>query len=158
MTLRLMSVLIAALMFAVPASASDSHGDVQLYGRKAAFADVRDELEDAIINRGYVIEHNGFIGDMLARTAKDTGAGGSPYADAQYFVFCSATLSARMMNADPRNIGYCPYVVFVYELASEPGMVHAGYRKLNRTGSDASEEAIEAINAMLDELVREAVK
>ncbi|MEC9367628.1 MAG: DUF302 domain-containing protein, partial [Pseudomonadota bacterium] len=116
------------------------------------------DVEDAIVNRGLVVDHNGKIGAMLERTAKDTGSAGSPYADAQYFVFCSASLSARMMAADPRNIGYCPYIVFVYELKSAPGTVQVGYRELKETGSDASGAAIAAINKMLDELVRGAVK
>lgn len=158
MLLRLVLPLLV-LLAPAPALAGGSHGDLRIYSKKgAAFADVAADIEDAIVNRGYVIDHKGFIGDMLARTGPDTGAGGSPYVDARYFSFCSAALSGRMMNADPRNIGYCPYVVFVYELKSAPGTVHAGYRKLHEAGPDASEKAIEAINAMLDGLVREAAE
>ena len=60
------------------------------------------------------------------------------------------------MEADAANIAFCPYVLFVYELADKPGTVTVGFRRMPETGSDATRQALAAVNALLDEIVREA--
>ncbi|HMQ58661.1 MAG TPA: DUF302 domain-containing protein [Rhizobiaceae bacterium] len=114
------------------------------------FADVAQAASDAIVNRGYTIDYHGFIGDMLKRTAADVGATKELYKDAQFFTFCSAVVSRRVMEADAVNIAYCPYVVFVYERADQPGTVTAGFRKLP-AGNGRDE-----VNTLLTEIVEEA--
>ena len=76
-------------------------------------------LENAIVNRGLVIDATGHVGAMLKRTAKATG-GNSPYISARYLGFCSAKLSAEAIAVDPDNLAICPYVMFVYELKIPP--------------------------------------
>lgn len=129
--------------------------DLQVYETKAAFADVRLNLIDAIINRGYVLDFNGRVGDMLKRTLADVG--GKPlYRNAEYMAFCSALLSRRTMEENAQNIGYCPYIVTVYENISHPGTVYVGYRKL--TSSNSTDQSLAAVEKMLDEIAREAVE
>ena len=123
---------------------------------EGSFEDVAQSLSDAIVNRGYVVDYTAQIGGMLERTAADVGASTTVYADAQAMQFCSATLSRRAMEADPQNIAFCPYVLFVYELAAKPGEVMVGFRKLDEQGSDASKTALAEINGVLDAIVREA--
>ena len=73
-------------------------------------------------------------------------------------LFCSAVLSRRMMAADPANIAYCPYVIYIYEPAGEPGTVYAGHRVLGPAQAPASQAVLDDINTLLDDIVREATE
>lgn len=123
---------------------------------KADFADVAQDLSDAIINRGYTVDHKSYIGNMLERTRASVGSDKVIYKNAELVQFCSAVLSRRMMEADAANIAFCPYVIFYYERADEPGNVHIGFRKLAELGSAESKAAIKAINDLLDDIIDEA--
>ena len=130
--------------------------DVTEYVIEAEFDGVRQDLGDAVINRGYNIDYNAFVGDMLARTSQDVGGKKQIYKRAELIQFCSAVLSRNAMEADPANIAFCPYVLFVYERADESGKVRVGFRRLDETGSPDSKSALAAINKVLDEIVQEA--
>jgi uncharacterized protein (DUF302 family) len=140
----------------VSAAGQDVPDGVTAYQVEAAFEDVRFDLENAIVNRGLVIDYVSHIGTMLDRTGEDVGSDTALYANAQSMLFCSANLSRKAMEADPANIAYCPYALFVYEQAGMPGKVTVGYRNLAETGSDDSKAAIAEVNALLDEIAREA--
>lgn len=129
---------------------------VTAYEVSAAFDDVRFDLENAIVNRGLVIDYVSHIGNMLERTGQDVGGEKRIFENAQAMLFCSANLSRQAMEADPANIAYCPYTLFVYETADAPGTVRVGFRNLAETGSDASRAAIADINTLLDAIAREA--
>ena len=45
-------------------------------------------------------------------------------------LFCSAVLSRKVMEADPANIAYCPYTLFVYDTPEPDGMVTVGFPPL----------------------------
>lgn len=151
------ATLIAGLVhIASPMGALADDAGFTQYSVEADFADVRLDLADAVINRGFVIDYEAMIGDMLQRTAADVGAKKTVYKDAQTIQFCSATLSRTAMEADPSNIAFCPYVLFVYERADKPGMVTVGFRRQPQSGSDESRKALAAVNALLDEIAREA--
>jgi hypothetical protein len=135
---------------------ADRMGDRNVYKAQTSFDDVKQGIADAIINRGYVIDYTAFIGDMLKRTAADVGATKSIYANAETVQFCSAVLSRKMMEADAANIVFCPYVIFYYEAAAEPGTIYAGYRPLGPGAMPESQSSLEAINTLLDDIVREA--
>ena len=114
-------------------------------------------MEIAITNRGLVVDHASYIGDMLERTGKDIGATKKIFAKATALQFCSAALSRRMMEADPRNIVFCPYIVVLYTLPADPKTVYVGYRRPSPVGSAASKAALKAVEALLDDIVREAL-
>ena len=76
----------------------------------------------------------------------------------EFLTFCSAKLSRAMMEADLANVGFCPYVVFVYEAAGKPGETVVGYRRPAITGNDASKAALAEIDKLLDGIVKDAVK
>lgn len=125
---------------------------------KATFEDARFELNNAIVNRGLTIDYTGHIGDMLKRTGKDVGSEKPIYKSAQYLTFCSAKLSRQMMEADPANIGYCPYVVFIYETVGKPGVV-IGYRvPAKAKASPATKAALAEIDKMLAGIIKDAAK
>ncbi|MDA1090061.1 MAG: DUF302 domain-containing protein [Proteobacteria bacterium] len=137
---------------------ADSYGDLKLYNTKGNFNEVKEAVADGILNRGFVIDYHGFVGNMLKRTGKDVGSAKALYKDAEFYQFCSASLTRKAIEADPRNIGYCPYVVVVYELASTAGTVHVGYRQPGMVGSAESKEAMATIDKLLDDIAREATK
>jgi hypothetical protein len=116
------------------------------------------ELTNAIIGRGLTIDYTGQIGKMLERTGADVGSTKPLYAHAEFMTFCSAKLSRAMMEADAANIAFCPYVVFVYEAADKPGETVVGYRRPTPVGNEASKKALAEIDALLDGIVKEAVK
>ena len=151
-----LAALAAVLTIKTPALAQSAPEGVTTYQVEADFEDVRFDLENAIVNRGLVIDYVSHIGDMLNRTAKDVGGEKQVYAQAQSMLFCSANLSRKAMEADAMNIAYCPYAIFVYEQADKPGTVTVGFRNLAETGSDASKAAIANVNTLLDELAQEA--
>ena len=139
------------------AVAADPH-PVVTYSKKAKFEEVRDDLKLAIEDRGLVIDYQSFVNRMLERTGKDLGSARKLYADAQAFVFCSAALSRKAMEADAVNLALCPYSIAVYATASEPEKVHVSYRRIWRPdGSAASRAALKEVDALLDGIAREAV-
>ena len=63
-----------------------------------------------------------------------------------------------MMEADAHNIGFCPFVVFLYETADKPGETVAGYRRPTPRGDEASMQILAEIDALLDAIVKDAVQ
>lgn len=135
------------LALAHPAQAQE---DVTLYQTDASFEDVAFNVTNAIINLGYVVDYHGRIGEMLQRTADDVDAAKALYRNAEFFTFCSAVVSRRVMEENVRNIAYCPYIVFVYEAEAEPGVVNVGFRRLPEG------EGRDQVNEILDGIAKEA--
>jgi len=151
------SALTIAALGAIGASPLSAQ-ELKTYGKKGSYEDVKFELNDAIIRRGLAIDYTGHINKMLERTGADVGSTKHVYANAEFFLFCSAKLSRDMIEADPANLGYCPYVVFLYEAADKPGEIVIGYRRPLAKGDAASQKALAAIDTLLDAIVRDAVK
>lgn len=125
------------------------------YSKKAKFEDVRDDLNSAIEDRGLVVDYHAFINKMIERTGKDLGSTRKVYLDAQAFVFCSAALSRKMMEADPANASMCPFSITVYATVQEPDRVYVTYRRPWRPdGSAASKAALKEVDALLDSIAR----
>jgi len=136
---------------------ADPH-PIVAYSRKARFEDVRDDLKAAIEGKGLMIDYVSFVNRMLERTGKDVGSTRKLYADAQSFVFCSAALSRKAMEADPANAALCPYSIMVYATAQDPATVHVAFRRPWRPdGSAASKAALKEVEALLDGIAREAL-
>jgi uncharacterized protein (DUF302 family) len=131
---------------------------VVTYSKPGKFEDVRDELKLAIEDKGLVIDYESYVNRMLERTGKDVGSTRKLYADAQAFVFCSALLSRKTMEADPANIAQCPYSMVVYATVQEPEKVHVSYRRPWRPdGSAASKAALKDVELLLDGIARKAL-
>ena len=149
--MSLMAALSVAAFAAQP-------GPVVTYSQKAKFEAVRDDLKSAIEGKGLVIDYESFIGKMLERTGKDVGSAKALYANTQSFVFCSASLSRKTMEADVANISMCPYTITVYATAQQPDTVHVTYRRPWRPdGSPASKAALREVEALLDAIARDAI-
>ena len=137
---------------------SNDPNPVVTHSKRAKFEDVRDDLKTAIEGKGLVIDYHSFVNRMLERTGKDVGSARKLYADAQAFVFCSAALSRKTMEADPANAALCPYSIMVYETVQEPGKVTVSYRRPWRPdGSAASKAALAEVDKLLDGIAREAL-
>jgi hypothetical protein len=133
------------------------------YVKSGKFEDVLFDLQNAIIDRGLVIDYTGHLQEMLERTSEAVGSatpsgGKSPYAAAIYLHFCSAKLTHEAVGANPLNIAICPYIVFIFEVRSEPGKIHVGYRRPIAEPSEPSRKAIAKVEALLDEIVKQAIK
>lgn len=129
-----------------------------LFSKQGSFAEVREAVEMAITGRGLVINNVSHIGNMLARTGKDLGDKKQVYLDAEALEFCSATVSREMMESDPDNIVFCPYIIAIYVQPDKPNEVKVAFRKAVITGSPASQKALKAVNELLTEIVEEAVQ
>jgi len=144
-------------LFGAAALAADPH-PVVTYSKQAKFDDVRDDLKLAIEAKGLVIDYQSFVNRMLERTGKDVGSARKLYADAQAFVFCSARLSRKTMEADAANVALCPYSITVYATAGEPGKVYVSYRRPWRPdGTAASKATLKEVETLLDGIAREAL-
>lgn len=145
------------LIFSLHASAGDLFDGYYLAKSENDFTTVITDLQDAIVNQGLVIDFNGHSGDMLARTAEALETE-SPLSDAQYFNFCSAKLTHAAVAASPENLAICPYVVYAYQLKSEPDTVYLGYRRPKGAAGEASEKALADIEALLTQIVDDSTE
>lgn len=148
--------LLAAILLLPGAGRAGAAEGAVIYSVEAAFEDVAFDVSDAIINRGYVIDYTARISEMLDRTAADVGATAQVFSAARISQFCSAVISRNVMEIDPENIAFCPYGIFIYELADQPGIIYVGYRRLEGGLTQESTDALDEVNALLDDIAREA--
>ena len=125
---------------------------------KGDYAEIKEQVLFAIENRGLVLNYVSHIGTMLERTGRDIGRPRPIYGNAELLEFCSAAVSRGTMEADPRNIVFCPYSIAVYTLPDKPGTVFVAYRKPGPSGSPQSADALRAVGRLLDDIVSDALK
>ncbi len=136
--------IVFAAFFAMPGFAFADGMTTYLY--EGEFEDATFDLESVILDRGLVIDHISHTGEMLARTGVDVGSDVVIFDNADIFLFCSAVLSRKVMEADPTNIRHCPYAIFVTD---REGKVEVGYRHF-------PEGPMQEVQAFLDAIAREA--
>lgn len=140
------ALILSLVTLATPAAADPAITRVV----EDSFDNVAFALESAIVGRGLVIDHLSHVGEMLERTKDDVGSTVTVFTQADVFSFCSAAVSRQVMEADPANIQYCPYGIFLYETPDAPGTVTVGYR-------DYPEGEMQAVEDMLAGIVAEAL-
>ena len=111
------------------------------------FEDATFSVESAILDAGLVIDYVSHTGEMLERTGQDLGSDVRIFDAADIFLFCSAVVSRRVMEADPMNVAHCPYSIFVADRAGE---VMIGYRRY-------PDGIMQQVQALLDSLVQDAL-
>ncbi|WP_120504573.1 DUF302 domain-containing protein [Sulfitobacter mediterraneus] len=126
-----------------------AHADTlsTVYDFDGSFDDATFSVESAIVGRGLVIDYVSHTGEMLNRTGADVGSDVTIFDGADIFLFCSAVLSRKVMEADPMNIAHCPYGIFVTD---KGGKVSVGYRNY-------PDGPMQEVQSLLDDIVREAV-
>lgn len=120
--------------------------DVITFDFEGSFEDATFAIESAIVDRGLVIDLVSHVGDMLNRTGEDMDAETMIFENADIFLFCSAAISRRVMEADPMNIVHCPYSIFVAERDGEVMIGHRAY----------PDGPMQEVEAMLDAIILDA--
>lgn len=134
----------SAVVFAGHANAAEP----VIYSYEGSFDDATFSVEDAIVSKGLVIDYVSHVGDMLNRTGADIGATKEIFKAADIFLFCSAVVSRKVMEANPLNLTYCPYSIFVFE--DEDGV---------KIGHDRYPEGeMQEVQKLLDGIVRSAIE
>lgn len=142
-----MKRLIIAAKLALSVGAAHADGMVT-YETQDSFEDVVFGLENAILDLGLVVDHVSHTGEMLERTKADVGGTVTLFTQADVYSFCSAALSRKVMEADPMNLRFCPYDIFVAQQPGQPVII--GYRTF-------PEGAMQEVQAMLDGIARTAI-
>jgi uncharacterized protein (DUF302 family) len=162
MHLRPVIAILWLLGLGLPGAIADarvvSAAELFTKSKAGSFEDVKFDLTNAVIERGLVVDYTGSVAGMLERTGADVGSTKKLYRHAEYFVFCSAKLSRQMMEADPANIGFCPFVVFIYERTDKPGEIVVGARTPTSRGDDVSRKTLAEVEALLQGIVSDTVK
>lgn len=138
----------AALCLALFCANSAFAQDPVTFNFDGDFEDAKFAVESAIVGKGLVIDYVSHVGDMLNRTGADVGSDKILFEQADIFVFCSASVSRKVMEADPLNIAYCPYGIYV---ADQNGAVTVGYRSY-------PDGPMKEVESLLQEIVAEAVE
>lgn len=152
--------LLSALVLVSTCVNAESRRDdyMKLYTVEGKFEDVRMDIEMAITDRGMVINNVSHIGNMLARTGKDLGAGKQIFQKAEALEFCSSTVSRTMMETDPHNIVFCPYIIAIYTLPAESNKVYVAFRRPLPVGSAESQQSLVAVEQLLEEIIADATQ
>lgn len=138
----------AVAMMSTAAIAGSHEGSVATtYEFDGEFDDATFAVESAIVGAGLVIDHVSHTGDMLARTGIDVGSEVTIFDGADIFSFCSAVISREVMEADPMNVAFCPYNIFVTD---RDGKVEIGFRNY-------PEGEMQKVQNLLDGIVQDAV-
>lgn len=124
--------------------------DVVSYNTDDSFDDVVFGLESAILDQGLVIDSTSHVGEMLARTGADVGSDKTVFVNADIYSFCSASLSRKVMEADPMNLMFCPYDIFVMVRPETPDQTTIGYRAF-------PEGPMKEVQALLDTIAKTAI-
>jgi len=145
-----LAVVISCLVMTPIPAAAGEEDQIVSYQTTLSFDDVTFGLENAITDRGLLVDHTSHVGDMLERTREDVGSDVVLFEQAKVYSFCSARLSREVMEANPMNIAFCPYDIFV---AQVPGAdsVAIGFRAF-------PEGEMQVIQSLLDEIVLEAIE
>lgn len=146
---------VCAIAF-MPLSAMAADAYTVLFKTQGTFQDVRDSLQFAIEGKGLKINHTNKIAEMLARTGPEIGATRQVYVDGEQFEFCSATISRKMMEADPNAMVMCPYIVSVYTVPNDTS-VYIAYRKPGPTKNPALKKALADVEKLLNDIIKQAM-
>lgn len=142
-----MKFLLSALALCATTAAAQ---DVVTYTSSDSFDDVVFGLENAILDQGLVIDGTNHVGEMLARTGPDVGSDKVIFLNADVYSFCSAQLSRKVMEADPMNLMFCPYDIFIAVSPETPDQTMIGYRKM-------PEGPMQEVEALLDTIAKAAI-
>lgn len=136
-----------ALVLAAGAAFADG---IVSYDTNDSFDDVVFGLENAILDEGLVIDAVSHTGDMLERTKADVGSDVTIFTKADIFSFCSAKISREVMEADPMNVVFCPYDIFVIVRPDTPDTTTIGFRSF-------PDGEMKKVEALLDGIARAAI-
>ncbi len=120
------------------------------YTTDQSFDDITFGVESAIVDAGLVVDSVSHVGEMLERTRADIGSDKVLFVQADVYSFCSAKVSRHVMEANPLNIVFCPYDIFVAVVADNPDETIVGFRQYPKG-------AMQEVQALLDSIVKAAI-
>lgn len=129
---------------------------VVTYVINETFEVAKDNVKDALSDKGLKINTVAHISAMLKRTGKSLGNPSNIYTQAENIEFCSATVSRATMQANPHNIVYCPYIISIYSLKSNPKVTYISYRRVPAVKDAKSNKALQAVEKLLDDIAKTA--
>jgi uncharacterized protein (DUF302 family) len=144
-----MNRFLGALALTLMGSAALAEGIIT-YETDQSFDDVVFGLENAILDAGLVIDSVSHTGEMLERTKADVGSTVKIFEQADIFSFCSAKISREVMEADPMNVVFCPYDIFVIVRPDTPDTTTIGFRSY-------PEGPMQKVQALLDGIAQAAI-
>lgn len=151
------AALAVMMLVSVPALAAGGK-IMETFTTKYDFDTVKQNVQEALTGRGLVVNNVAHIGDMLERTGKDLGGARQVYVKAEAIEFCSASVSRKMMEADPHNIVFCPYIIAIYVLPETPDKTYVSFRKPTLVGSKQSRGALKEVETLLRDIIKEAIE
>ena len=161
---KILISLIVSLAFATAAHAADTSAVIKndyavVMSKQGTYDKVKQDLLMAIENRGLKINHVNHTGDMLKRTGPAVGDTREIYGQAEQVEFCKADVSRSMMEADPTNIVFCPYLITLYTLPNDPGKVYIAYRKpVVPNPNPATAKALVEVEALYAGIVKDTLE
>jgi len=129
---------------------------VVTYVINETFDVAKDNVKDALSDKGLKINTVAHISAMLKRTGKSLGNPSNIYTKAENIEFCSAIVSRATMQANPHNIVYCPYIISIYSLKSNPKVTYISYRRVPKVKDAKSNKALQAVEKLLDDIAKTA--
>jgi uncharacterized protein (DUF302 family) len=151
-----LAMILLGAFISMTAQAADH---LVMMSKPGKFEDVREDLVTAIENRGLKINHTNYIADMLNRTGEAVGDTRQIYGQAEQVEFCKADLSRTMMQADPSNIVFCPYIISIYTTPDAKGQVFLAYRKpLAFNANDSTQKATKEVDDLLSGILKDAIQ
>ncbi|MDV4144483.1 DUF302 domain-containing protein [Shimia sp. FJ5] len=146
-----MKTFFLAIALAIGATLATAEETAVTYTVDQDYDDVIFGLESAITDEGLLIDAVNHVGAMLERTKEDVGGTQTVFLKAEVFSFCSATLSRKVMEADPMNLQFCPYGIFVMQTPENPEQTTIGYRIM-------PEGPMKEVEALLEKIVQGAIE
>lgn len=145
-----MKTFLLAAALTVGAGVASAQDTAITYTVDQDYDDVTFGLESAITDEGLLIDAVNHVGAMLERTKEDVGATKTVFLKAEVYNFCSAKVSRDVMEADPMNLQFCPYGIFVMQTPENPDQTTIGYRIM-------PEGPMKEVQALLEKIVQEAI-
>lgn len=128
------------------------HG-LMVYEVEGSFESARDDVVDIIKARGMVISYIAHAKNMLDRTADAIGVSTPAYkTGAEIILFCKSDISHKLTQANPHNIGICPYAISVYDIQDAEDKVFFNYRK-PPAGIEQSAEIADMLKSIVEEVI-----
>lgn len=148
-------VIAAAMVLCAAAPVVSSEAEVRdgavLYSSRDSFEDVSFAVETAIVDRGMALDSIIHLGKALERERSESGSGHALFRDADVFGFCPASAARPAIKENVLNIRFCPYSIFIFTRAEDPGVTHVGF-------TDYPEEAMREVRGLLEAIVRDALE
>lgn len=126
-------------------------GAALVYTTHGSFNNVKNDIVDAITDRGMVVSYVAHVKSMLDRTAKAVGEKDSVYEDGETILVCKSGLSHDLAKENPHNIVLCPWGISVYTLKDKPDTVYVSTR------APSEGKAYKEIQELLQGIILDAI-